>query len=75
MKGFQQNKGVAFDVIFSLVIKIISFRAVLIIATSMDFEVDQLDVKMTFLHGDLEEEICRHHPEGFVEKGKENLVC
>ena len=40
----------------------------------MDLKVEQLDVKTTFLHGDLEEEIYMHQPEGFVEKGKENLV-
>ena len=45
------------------------------IATSMDLEVEQLDVKTTFLHGDLEVEIYMQQREGFVMKGKENLVC
>ena len=52
-----------------------SIRAILSIAANMDLEVEQLDVKTTFLHGDLEEEIYVHQPEGFMEKGKENLVC
>jgi hypothetical protein len=34
-----------------------------------------MDVKTTFLHGDLEEEIYMKHPEGFVVKGKKDLVC
>jgi hypothetical protein len=34
-----------------------------------------MDVKTTFLHGDLEEEIYMKYPEGFVVKGKKELVC
>jgi hypothetical protein len=34
-----------------------------------------MDVKTTFLHGDLEEEIYMKHPEGFVVKGNKELVC
>ena len=64
-----------FDEIFAPVVKMTSIRTVLSITTSMDLEVEQLDVKTTFLHGDLEEEIYMQQPEGFVKKGKENLVC
>ncbi|KAE8671774.1 putative polygalacturonase [Hibiscus syriacus] len=35
----------------------------------------KLDVKITFLHGDLEEDIYMRQPEGFIEAGKKNLVC
>ncbi|RVW44318.1 Retrovirus-related Pol polyprotein from transposon TNT 1-94 [Vitis vinifera] len=37
--------------------------------------VEQLDVKIAFLHGDLEEQIYMHQPEGFIISGKENHVC
>jgi len=32
-------------------------------------------VKISFLHGELEEEIYMLQPKGFAENGKENLVC
>ena len=34
-----------------------------------------MDVKTTFLNGDLQEEIYMHQLEGFEEKGKDRLVC
>lgn len=34
-----------------------------------------MDVKTTFLHGDLEEEIYMSQPEHYIVKGKESLVC
>ena len=69
VKGFQQKKGVDFDEIFSPVVKMTSIRTVLSIAASMDLEVEQLDVKKEFLHGDLKEEIYMQQPEGFVKRG------
>ena len=75
MKGFQQKKGVDFDEIFASVVKMTSIRTMLSIATNMDLEVEQFDIKTNFLHGNLEEEIYMQYPEGFEEKGKEILVC
>ena len=44
-------------------------------AISMDLEVEQMDVKMAFLHDDLKEEIYIEQPEGFQTPGKEEHVC
>lgn len=38
-------------------------------------ELEQLDVKQAFLHGNLEEEIYIRKPEGFINPGKEDHVC
>lgn len=75
VKGFGQKKGIDFEEIFSPVVKMSSIRVVLGLAASMNLEIEQLDVKTAFLHGDLEEEIYMEQPEGFTAKGKENLVC
>ena len=34
-----------------------------------------MDVKETFLYGDLEAEIYMKQPKGFIVKGKKELVC
>ena len=59
----------------SPVVKMTSVRTVLGLAASLDLELEQLNVKTAFLHGDLNEEIYMEQPEGFEVKGKEDLVC
>ena len=41
----------------------------------MNLELEKLDVKTAFLHGDLDEEIFMVQPEGFKVKWKETMVC
>lgn len=41
----------------------------------LDMELEQLDVKTVFLHGNLEEQILMAQPEGFKCKRKEDYVC
>jgi hypothetical protein len=44
------------------------------LAATFDLNIKKMDVKTTFLHGDLEEDIYMKQPEGFAVKGKRELV-
>ena len=55
VKGLAQNKGIDFDELFSPVVKMTSIRTILSLMAVEDLHLEQLYVKMTFLHGDLEE--------------------
>jgi len=57
VKGFGQKRGIDFDEIFSPVVKMSSIRVILRLVASLDLELEQMDVKTAFLHGDLDEEI------------------
>ena len=57
VKSFIKKQGIDFNEIFSLVFKMSSIRVVSRLVASLDLELEQLDVKTTFLHGDLKEEI------------------
>ena len=76
-KGFSQIPGVDYNDVFSPVVKyslIWTFFSI-VDMHDLEFELEQLDVKTVFLHGELEEEIYMDQPEGFIVQGKENYVC
>ena len=75
IKGLGQRKGIDFDEIFSPVVKMSSIRMVLALAQILDLEIEQIDVKIAFFHGDLEEEIYMEQPKGLVVNRKENHIC
>ena len=68
VKGFSQKKCIDFDQIFSPIIKMSSIRVVLGLTTSIDLEIEQMDVKTAFLHGDLDKKIYMEQPECFTIK-------
>ena len=55
-KGYSQVSGIDFGDLFYVVSEISSIRLLLIIVVSFYFEVEKIDVKITFHHGDLEED-------------------
>ena len=74
-KGYIHIPNIDFNDVFSPVVKHSSIRILLSIVAMHNYELEQLDVKIAFLHGELEEDIYMDQPEGFVVPRKENLVC
>lgn len=57
---------------FAPVVKHVSIRMLLSLVVNLNLELEQMDVKTTFLHGSLDEDMYMYQPEGYVVKGKEN---
>ena len=56
-------------------VRIASIRLLPALIAHLDLELFQMDVKITFLNENLEEEIYMDQPIGFVSKGQEEKVC
>ncbi|RVW82677.1 Retrovirus-related Pol polyprotein from transposon TNT 1-94 [Vitis vinifera] len=74
-KGFTQKEGIDYTETFSSVSKKDSLRIILALVAHFDLELQQMDVKTTFLNGELEEEVYMKQPEGFPSSDGEQLVC
>ena len=75
-KGYSQKEGIDFSEVFSPVVRHTSIRVLLSIVAAQDLELEQMDVKMAFLHGYLEERIYMEQPPDFrVQDQRERIVC
>ncbi|KAL0373766.1 UNVERIFIED_CONTAM: Retrovirus-related Pol polyprotein from transposon TNT 1-94 [Sesamum radiatum] len=74
-KGFKQKEGInSFDT-YSLIARLTTIRVLIALASVYSLSIQQMDVKTTFLYGELEEEIYMDQPEGFVAHRNERKVC
>ena len=74
-KGYKQKEGLDYFDTYSPVTRITSIHMLIAIASLHTLEIHQMDVKTTFLNGDLNEEIYMDQPEGFISLGQEKKVC
>ncbi|MCO5566892.1 hypothetical protein L7F22_020575 [Adiantum nelumboides] len=74
-KGYAQQKGIDYDETFAPTSCASTVRSLVAIAAHHNWKVHQLDIKTTFLNGDLQEEVYVSQPSGFVVKGQEQKVC
>ncbi|KAG8498620.1 hypothetical protein CXB51_005202 [Gossypium anomalum] len=74
-KIYSQILGINFTDVFSPILKNSLIRALPGIVAMYDLELKQLDVKTTFLHGELEENIYMQQPKGFIISEKKDYVC
>ena len=74
-KGFTQRELIDFNEIVSSIVKHSSIKVLLSLVAHENLELEQMDVKTAFLHGELEETIYMQQPQGYLELGKEHKVC
>eukprot|EP00253_Pinus_taeda_P005890 PITA_05890 len=74
-KGYDQQEGIDFEETFAPVARLEAIRMFLALSSFQKFKVFQMDVKSTFLNGDLEEDVYIEKPDGFILGNDPNLVC
>ena len=70
-KDFTQKEGVDYFDAYSLVARMTSNRVLFALTSIYKLYVHQMDVKTTFLNGDLKEKVYMKQPEGFILPGNE----
>ncbi|GAA0147132.1 transmembrane signal receptor [Lithospermum erythrorhizon] len=63
-KGFTQRMGIDYNETFTPVVKMSIVRSILVVVAYHKWQLSQLDINNTFLHGDLSEEVYMLPPEG-----------
>ena len=74
-KGFTQKEGIYYKETFFPASSKDSFRIHMALVTHYDWELHKMDVRTTFLNGDIEEAIDMMQPENFESKESKHLVC
>ncbi|KAK3894704.1 hypothetical protein Pcinc_001550 [Petrolisthes cinctipes] len=74
-QGCSQKFGIDYDETFCPVARFESVRTVLALASQRGMKLHHMDVTTAFLNGTLMEEVYMKQPDGFVEQGKETMVC
>lgn len=73
-KGSLQRLGIDYGELFAPVVRLKTMRIVVAIANLKDWSMHQLDVKLTFLNGPLDEEVFVLQPLEFMVTGQEKKV-
>ena len=74
-KGFTQKEDIDYKEIFSPLSSNDSFRTIMTLVVHFDLQLHQMDVKIAFLNGDIEETIYMVQPENFVLGDSKSMVC
>ena len=75
VEGYKQKEDLDYFDTYSPVTRIKSICMLIAIAVTHNFEIRQMDVKTTFLNGELNEENYMEQLEGFNVSGQDKKVC
>lgn len=70
-KGYTKRKWIDYDDTFSQVAMLKSIRVLPAISAWYDYAIWKMDMKNTFLNGEIEEKIYMAQPKGFISSGNE----
>jgi hypothetical protein len=73
-KGYAQIEGIDYGETFSPIARMESIRLFLAYTSSKNIKVYQMDVKSSFLNGDLKEEVYMEQPDGFQVQEEEQYL-
>ena len=74
-QGFSQIPWLDYNQTCSHTICFTSIRLILSLVCIHDLKLKHVDIKGAYLNGKREDDVYMHQPEGFIEEGKENMVC
>ncbi|GKA37080.1 zinc finger, CCHC-type containing protein [Tanacetum coccineum] len=74
IQDFKQKSGIYYFDTYALVANISTIRLLIALASIQSLIIHQMDVKRTFLNGELDVEVYMNQPQGFIMHGNENKV-
>jgi hypothetical protein len=74
-RGLSQEEGVDYDDTFAPVAQYTSICTIIALATSISWKLHQMDVKTTFLNGEIEEEVYIENPKEFMIHDEKSHMC
>ncbi|GKD23563.1 zinc finger, CCHC-type containing protein [Tanacetum coccineum] len=75
IQGFRQKERIDYFDTYAPVARITTIRLLLALASVHNLVIHQIDVKTTFLNGNLDEEVYMKQPKGFIIPGNDHKVC
>ncbi|GJY17226.1 zinc finger, CCHC-type containing protein [Tanacetum coccineum] len=75
IQGFKQKSGIDYFDTYAPLARISTIRLLIAMTSIHNLIIHQMDVKIDFLNGELEEEVYMNQPQGFIMPGNENKVC
>ncbi|GJY89469.1 zinc finger, CCHC-type containing protein [Tanacetum coccineum] len=72
IQGYRQKSGIDYFDTYALVARISTIRLLIVLASIGNLIINRMDVKTTFLNGELDKEAYVNQPQGFIMPNNEN---
>jgi hypothetical protein len=73
--GFSHKEGIDYEETFAHVARYTSIKTIIALVAKMKWNLHQMDVKIAFLNGVIEEEVYIDQPQGFELEDRKSHVC